>query len=190
MDKLNLFSSNSNSSSDNEQSLEQTRQSNNINDELNNSNDNSERMPNADIENLDSIEKVADETIDKSSTNGFLDTLNTTDRKSTNQKDDYNKTEQIRNSFNHLDRLVDNPHANYYKESHFLSWFVNLVKLKDKHIEEKCGKDAHYYIVFQRYLIVYSLVISIIAMSVIFPINIQGSVCKKILLILLYQEIC
>ena len=188
MDKLNLFSSNSNSSSDNEQSLERSRQSNNTNDELNNSNDNNnnnERIaPNND--NLDSIEKVADETVDGTSANGFVTSVNKTERKSTNNNDNYNELEQMRkSSYSHLDRLVDNPHAHYYKESHFLSWFVNLVKLKDKHIEEKCGKDAHYYIVFQRYLIIYSLVISIIAMSVIFPINIQGSVCKKFILALI-----
>ncbi len=181
MDKLNLFSSNSNSSSDNEQSLERSRQSNNVNQESKNNNDNNEIISN---ENLDSIDKVADETVDKSSTNEFLSHVNKADKLSINNNDNYDKMEQIRkNSYSHLDRLVDNPHAHYYKESHFLSWFVNLVKLKDKHIEEKCGKDAHYYIVFQRYLIVYLLVVSIIAMSVIFPINIQGSVCMNYCLI-------
>ena len=51
-----------------------------------------------------------------------------------------------------------------------------LLKMKrDKHIEEKCGKDAINYLTFQRYLIVYLLIVTILSISVLLPINFSGS---------------
>jgi hypothetical protein len=46
---------------------------------------------------------------------------------------------------------------------------------RDRHINEKCGKDAIYYLVFQRYLIVYLFIVTIISVSVLLPINLNGT---------------
>lgn len=43
---------------------------------------------------------------------------------------------------------------------------------RDKHINEKCGKDAIYYLVFQRYLLVYMLIITVLSLAFLLPINI------------------
>lgn len=69
----------------------------------------------------------------------------------------------------------DYPHAREYKDKHLLSWLIYIFKLKDKHINEKCGKDAIYYLVFQRYLIVYLFIVTIISVSVLLPINLNGT---------------
>ena len=65
-------------------------------------------------------------------------------------------------------------HASNYKETYFFSWIINLFKLKDKHITEKSGKDAIYYLAFQRYLIVYQLIVTILSCSILLPINLNG----------------
>jgi hypothetical protein len=52
---------------------------------------------------------------------------------------------------------------------------------RDKHINEKSGHDATYYLVFQRYLIVYQCIITVISSSVILPINLNGKEREKIL---------
>lgn len=50
-----------------------------------------------------------------------------------------------------------------------------LILNRDRHINEKCGKDAIYYLVFQRYLIVYLFIVTIISVSVLLPINLNGT---------------
>ncbi|CAF0879653.1 unnamed protein product [Brachionus calyciflorus] len=69
----------------------------------------------------------------------------------------------------------DFTHASEYKENKFFSWIVHMFKLKDKHINEKCGKDAIYYLVFQRYLIVYLFIVTIMSISILLPINLHGT---------------
>ena len=76
-------------------------------------------------------------------------------------------------------KSFDTYKVDYYKEKHLFSWFINMFKLKDKDIIDKCGKDAYYYSIFQRYIIVYLLLVSIITNAVLLPINcISGSNCK------------
>ncbi len=50
---------------------------------------------------------------------------------------------------------------------------INLIVFcRDVHIKEKSGKDALYYLIFQRYLILYLFIITCLSMSILLPINI------------------
>lgn len=73
----------------------------------------------------------------------------------------------------------DFTHASEYKEKNVLSWIVHLFKLKERHINEKCGKDAIYYLVFQRYLITYLFIVTILSISVLLPIHLQGTLFNR-----------
>ena len=52
--------------------------------------------------------------------------------------------------------------------------FVCVCVYRDSEILEKCGRDAVQYLSFQRYLLVYIAVITVISVGVILPINFQG----------------
>jgi len=65
---------------------------------------------------------------------------------------------------------------NDLSERYFFSWFVNVFKLRDEHILEKCGKDALYYIMFQRYLIIYLVIATLTCVGLILPINMTGKI--------------
>ncbi|KAL8588770.1 hypothetical protein ACOMHN_035266 [Nucella lapillus] len=54
-------------------------------------------------------------------------------------------------------------------------WMIAFIKLKDSDILRKCGRDAVQYLSFQRYLLVYSSIITVISIVVILPINFQGN---------------
>lgn len=59
-----------------------------------------------------------------------------------------------------------------------LSYLSIIFLNRDKHINEKCGKDAIYYLVFQRYLIVYIIFVTVVSLAVILPINLYGKACN------------
>ncbi|KAL8602470.1 hypothetical protein ACOMHN_063337 [Nucella lapillus] len=54
-------------------------------------------------------------------------------------------------------------------------WIITFIKLKDIDILHKCGRDAMQYLSFQRYLLVYITIITVISIAVILPINFQGN---------------
>ncbi|RWS27713.1 hypothetical protein B4U80_02290 [Leptotrombidium deliense] len=54
-------------------------------------------------------------------------------------------------------------------------WIFDLFLIKDKEILRNKGKDAVQYLVFQRYIIGFLIFLSIIAIFVILPINLQGT---------------
>ncbi|XP_041352864.1 calcium permeable stress-gated cation channel 1-like isoform X2 [Gigantopelta aegis] len=58
----------------------------------------------------------------------------------------------------------------------FFSWIIAFIRVKDVDILHKCGRDAIQYLSFQRYLLVYLLVICILSVSVILPVNFQGNI--------------
>ena len=45
---------------------------------------------------------------------------------------------------------------------------------RDEHIQRKCGKDAVQYLLFQRYLILYTAIICVLCIGVVLPVNFQG----------------
>ena len=49
---------------------------------------------------------------------------------------------------------------------------------RDSDILEKCGPDAVQYLSFQRYLLVYLSIITVLSISVILPINFMGELGK------------
>ncbi|XP_025105358.1 CSC1-like protein 2 isoform X4 [Pomacea canaliculata] len=54
-------------------------------------------------------------------------------------------------------------------------WIVAFVMLKDTDIFHKCGRDAVQYLSFQRHLLVYVTVITVISVGVVLPVNFQGN---------------
>ena len=52
--------------------------------------------------------------------------------------------------------------------------FFNFVH-RDIDILHKCGRDAVQYLSFQRYLLIYVSIITVISIAVILPINFQGN---------------
>ena len=46
---------------------------------------------------------------------------------------------------------------------------------RDEHILQKCGRDAVQYLTFQRYLLVYMAVITVLSIGVVLPCNFQGN---------------
>ncbi|XP_059161039.1 CSC1-like protein 2 isoform X3 [Physella acuta] len=54
-------------------------------------------------------------------------------------------------------------------------WIIAFWRLRDVDILNKCGKDAIQYLSFQRYLLVYITIVTVLSVGVILPINFQGS---------------
>ncbi|KAK6998840.1 CSC1-like protein 2 isoform X2 [Biomphalaria glabrata] len=54
-------------------------------------------------------------------------------------------------------------------------WIVAFWRLRDVDILNKCGRDAIQYLSFQRYLLVYISIITVLSVGVILPLNFQGS---------------
>ena len=54
------------------------------------------------------------------------------------------------------------------------SWFRAIFSLPEKRILERCGKDALFYLRFQRHIIFFLFIVMIISICIILPINLQG----------------
>ncbi|VDH92583.1 Hypothetical predicted protein, partial [Mytilus galloprovincialis] len=59
-------------------------------------------------------------------------------------------------------------------DTHFFAWITAYFKVKDSDIAHKNGRDAIQYLTFQRYLIIYTAMITVLSVVVILPINFQG----------------
>ena len=55
----------------------------------------------------------------------------------------------------------------------FCSWIMSVFTLSDDKFMRKCGVDAVQYLKFQRHMIVFVAIMTVICLSVILPINIQ-----------------
>ncbi|XP_052766027.1 calcium permeable stress-gated cation channel 1-like isoform X2 [Mya arenaria] len=55
------------------------------------------------------------------------------------------------------------------------SWMVAFTKVKDCDIVKKCGQDAYQYIQFQRYVLLYVLIICVLSTAIIIPVNFTGN---------------
>ncbi|CAG5118580.1 unnamed protein product [Candidula unifasciata] len=53
-------------------------------------------------------------------------------------------------------------------------WIVAFWKLRDVDILNKCGRDAMQYLSFQRYLMIYVAIVTVLSVGVVLPINFQG----------------
>ncbi|XP_006625846.3 CSC1-like protein 1 [Lepisosteus oculatus] len=60
-------------------------------------------------------------------------------------------------------------------ERGFCSWFTFAIRMDEEKIQEKCGKDAIYYLSFQRHLIGLLAVFSVSSVAIILPVNLSGN---------------
>lgn len=63
----------------------------------------------------------------------------------------------------------------HIQDNHFCTWICTFFKVKDSDITQKCGRDALQYLSFQRYLIIYTTIVTVLSISVILPINFLGN---------------
>ncbi|XP_034243730.1 CSC1-like protein 1 [Thrips palmi] len=56
----------------------------------------------------------------------------------------------------------------------FCNWLVAIFKIKDSNIAQKCGPDAIQYLQFQKHIILYVAILTVISLTVVLPINFQG----------------
>ncbi|KAK3912707.1 CSC1-like protein 1 [Frankliniella fusca] len=56
----------------------------------------------------------------------------------------------------------------------FCSWLPAIFKIKDANIARKCGPDAIQYLQFQKHIILYVAILTLISLVVVLPINFQG----------------
>ena len=54
-------------------------------------------------------------------------------------------------------------------------WICTFFRLTDAKIVQRCGRDTYIYFLFQRYLIVYVSLISLLSLIIIVPINLNGN---------------
>ncbi|XP_037072136.1 calcium permeable stress-gated cation channel 1-like isoform X2 [Pollicipes pollicipes] len=61
----------------------------------------------------------------------------------------------------------------------FFSWIVAIFKIKDDDILRKCGSDAVQYLSFQRHIMVYLSIVTLISIGIVLPVNFQGKLEGK-----------
>ena len=54
-------------------------------------------------------------------------------------------------------------------------WYKSIIVLPEELILERGGKDALYYLRFQRHIIVFLFIVTIMSICIILPINLQGT---------------
>lgn len=60
------------------------------------------------------------------------------------------------------------------KKKGLFSWILVFMRVTDEHIRLKCGIDALQYIVFQKHLIVYTVIIFCLSIGIVLPVNYSG----------------
>ncbi len=66
------------------------------------------------------------------------------------------------------------------KDFHSINTTISkLLTIRYDHIKDKSGNDAHFYLMFQRYLIVYLIVLTALSLSILLPINILNFYIKS-----------
>lgn len=65
--------------------------------------------------------------------------------------------------------------ATKHIKSHSLRFFILILDLnRDSNIAQKCGPDAIQYLQFQKHIILYIAILTVISLTVVLPINFQG----------------
>ena len=62
-----------------------------------------------------------------------------------------------------------------------LEWIKDCLLIRDEDIIKTKGKDALQYLLFQRYLIYYLILLNLICLGVVLPINLQGQASKQLI---------
>ena len=63
---------------------------------------------------------------------------------------------------------------NSFASQGLFSWILVFMRVTDEHIRLKCGIDALQYIVFQKHLIVYTVIIFCLSIGIVLPVNYSG----------------
>lgn len=70
---------------------------------------------------------------------------------------------------------IDSQEYATYVERCFCSWIPAIFKITDQQILRRNGPDAVQYLSFQRYIILYMVILTIISVGIILPVNFQGT---------------
>ena len=54
------------------------------------------------------------------------------------------------------------------------SWIPVYLRITDEHIRLKCGIDAFQYIVFQKHLLIFAVIIFCLSVGIVLPVNYSG----------------
>jgi len=94
---------------------------------------------------------------------------------STEHNNNLNKESKTQDSEHrpHEDSSFQN--TNLYT-SEFGHWVLTLLLIKDSDILKKKGPDAVHYLIFQKYILFFLLILTIICLFVILPVNLSGEV--------------
>ncbi|XP_069812383.1 CSC1-like protein 1 [Dendropsophus ebraccatus] len=57
----------------------------------------------------------------------------------------------------------------------FCSWISSAFQMHDEDIYERCGEDALHYLSFQRHIIFFLVIASVLSVAVILPVNLSGT---------------
>ena len=71
----------------------------------------------------------------------------------------------------------------------FKSWLSSVFTLPDQRIIECRGTDALHYLRFQRHIICFLLIVTVISIVVILPINLQGTYTTNSIALLLFMRV-
>ncbi|XP_040286509.1 CSC1-like protein 1 [Bufo bufo] len=64
------------------------------------------------------------------------------------------------------------------KDKGFCSWISSAFQMGDEDFFEQCGEDACHYLSFQRHLIFFLVVASVLSIAIILPVNLSGSLLE------------
>ncbi|KAL4238495.1 Transmembrane protein 63C [Mactra antiquata] len=56
----------------------------------------------------------------------------------------------------------------------FCSWILAFIRIRDADIVKKCGQDAMQYITFQRHILLYVVIVTLLSTAIIVPVNFTG----------------
>ncbi|CAF3558098.1 unnamed protein product [Rotaria socialis] len=73
--------------------------------------------------------------------------------------------------------FTSNVHETYFRRycvTRWL-WIRDLFKISDWDVYQNCSPDAYYYLLFHTYLIVYLVFVTIFSLTIILPVNFQGT---------------
>ncbi|CAN2387488.1 ion transport [Pristimantis euphronides] len=61
------------------------------------------------------------------------------------------------------------------RDKGFCSWISSAFQMRDEDIYERCGEDACHYLSFQRHIIFFLVIASVLSVAVILPVNLSGT---------------
>lgn len=88
----------------------------------------------------------------------------------------YGVTEEVNPQFEQIEASIETTSINSLLrlEQGFFTWIIAVFKITEDRVSQKCGPDALHYISFQKHLLMLTGIFTLIAMTIILPINFQG----------------